>query len=123
VRHEATRVSRPRKPCAESQTRRAMPNTVSGRRYNVPPNAIRITAAITRRRRFLFMGGFQCAQPGMVRAESARMGNLLWLIIVILLILWLGGFAFHTGAGLIHILPVIVVIVLIFQLITGRRAI
>ena len=51
------------------------------------------------------------------------MGNLLWLIIVILLILWLGGFAFHFGGPLIHILLVIAVIVLIFQLITGRRAI
>jgi len=51
------------------------------------------------------------------------MGNLLWLIIVIMLILWLGGFAFHVGGGLIHILLVIAVIVLIFQLITGRRAI
>jgi uncharacterized protein DUF5670 len=50
------------------------------------------------------------------------MGNLLWLIIVILLILWIGGFAFHVGGGLIHILLVIAVIVLIFQLITGRRA-
>ncbi|HEV8434383.1 MAG TPA: lmo0937 family membrane protein [Thermoanaerobaculia bacterium] len=48
---------------------------------------------------------------------------MLWLIIVILLILWLGGFAFHVGGGLIHILLVIAVIVLIFQLITGRRAI
>ena len=50
------------------------------------------------------------------------MGNLLWLIIVILLILWIGGFAFHVGGGLIHLLLVIAVIVLIFQLITGRRA-
>ncbi|HEY2829583.1 MAG TPA: lmo0937 family membrane protein [Thermoanaerobaculia bacterium] len=48
---------------------------------------------------------------------------MLWLIIVILLILWLGGFAFHIGGGLIHILLVIAVIVLIFQLITGRRSI
>ena len=54
---------------------------------------------------------------------SARlMGNLLWLIIVILVILWLGGFAMHIGGGLIHLLLVIAVIVLIFQLITGRRA-
>jgi hypothetical protein len=61
--------------------------------------------------------------PGTGRAEFAGMGNLLWLIIVILLILWLGGFAFHVGGGLIHILLVIAVIVLIFQLITGRRSI
>ena len=62
-------------------------------------------------------------RPGTLRAEFAGMGNLLWLIIVILLILWLGGFAFHIGGGLIHILLVIAVIVLMFQLITGRRAI
>jgi hypothetical protein len=53
---------------------------------------------------------------------SCTMGNLLWLIIVILLIMWLGGFAFHVGGSLIHLLLVIAVIVLIFQLITGRRA-
>ncbi|MEO8032943.1 MAG: lmo0937 family membrane protein [Acidobacteriota bacterium] len=46
---------------------------------------------------------------------------MLWLIIVILLIMWLGGFAMHVGGGLIHLLLVIAVIVLIFQLITGRR--
>jgi len=50
------------------------------------------------------------------------MGNLLWIIIVILILMWLGGFAFHIAGGLIHILLVIAVIVLIIQLITGRRA-
>jgi uncharacterized protein DUF5670 len=51
------------------------------------------------------------------------MGNLLWLIIVVLVILWLAGFTLHIGGGLIHALLVIAVIVLIVQLITGRRAI
>ena len=50
------------------------------------------------------------------------MGNLLWLIIVILVIMWLGGFALHVGGSLIHLLLVIAVIVLIIQLVTGRRA-
>jgi Family of unknown function (DUF5670) len=50
------------------------------------------------------------------------MGNLLWLIIVILIICWLGGFALHVGGSLIHLLLVIAVIVLIVQLVTGRRA-
>lgn len=50
------------------------------------------------------------------------MGNVLWLIIVVLIILWLGGFAFHVGGSLIHALLVIALIVLIFQLVTGRRA-
>ena len=51
------------------------------------------------------------------------MGNLLWLIIVILLILWIAGFAMQIGGGLIHVLLVLAVIVLVFQLITGRRAV
>ncbi len=64
--------------------------------------------------------GGRC-KSGMQVAEFARMGNLLWLIIVILLILWIAGFAMGLGHGLIHLLLVIAVIVLIFQLITGRR--
>jgi hypothetical protein len=52
-----------------------------------------------------------------------RMGNLLWLIIVILVIAWLGGFAFFHVGPLIHLLLVIAVIVLIIQLITGRRVV
>ncbi len=49
------------------------------------------------------------------------MGNLLWLIIVVLIILWLGGFALHIGGGLIHILIVIALILLIYRLATGRK--
>ena len=47
---------------------------------------------------------------------------MLWTIVVILLVLWLfgllGGYAF---GGLIHILLVIAVIVLVVQLLQGRR--
>jgi hypothetical protein len=49
------------------------------------------------------------------------MGHLLWLIIIVLIILWLGGFALHIGGGLIHILIVIALILLIYRLVTGRR--
>ena len=49
------------------------------------------------------------------------MGNLLWLIIIVLIILWLGGFALHIGGGLIHILIVIALILLIYRLATGRK--
>jgi hypothetical protein len=48
---------------------------------------------------------------------------MLWTIFVILLVLWLLGFSLHIGGGLIHILIVIAVIVLIINLITGRRGI
>lgn len=49
------------------------------------------------------------------------MGNLLWIIILILVVLWLGGFAFNIGGNLIHALLVIAIIVLIVRLIQGRR--
>ncbi|HET8798737.1 MAG TPA: lmo0937 family membrane protein [Thermoanaerobaculia bacterium] len=51
------------------------------------------------------------------------MGNLLWLIIIVLVILWLGGFSFHIGGSLIHVLLVIALILLIVRLATGRRVI
>jgi hypothetical protein len=45
----------------------------------------------------------------------------LWTIFIILLILWLLGFSFHVGGALIHLLLVIAVVVLVFNLISGRR--
>jgi uncharacterized membrane protein len=52
-----------------------------------------------------------------VRKES----NMLWTIGVILLILWLLGFLGHVGGGLIHILLVIAIVVVLIQVIQGRR--
>jgi len=46
---------------------------------------------------------------------------MLWTIFVVILILWLLGFSLHIAGGLIHILLVVAVIVLIYNLITGRR--
>lgn len=46
---------------------------------------------------------------------------MLWTILVVLLILWLLGFSLHMGGGLIHLLLVVAVIVLIFNLVSGRR--
>lgn len=48
---------------------------------------------------------------------------MLWTVFVIILILWLLGFSFHLGGGLIHILLVVALAVLIFNLVTGRRRI
>lgn len=47
---------------------------------------------------------------------------MLWTIVVILVVLWLLGFSFHIGGALIHALLVIALIVLVFNLITGRRS-
>jgi len=47
---------------------------------------------------------------------------MLWTIAVILFVLWLLGFSLHIGGSLIHILIVIAVVVIIYNLITGRRS-
>jgi hypothetical protein len=47
---------------------------------------------------------------------------MLWTIFVILLIMWLLGFSFHIAGSLIHLLLVIAVVVLIVNLLTGRRS-
>jgi len=47
---------------------------------------------------------------------------MLWTIFVIILVLWLLGFSFHIAGGLIHILLVVALIVLIINLISGRRS-
>jgi hypothetical protein len=47
---------------------------------------------------------------------------MLWAIFVILLVLWLLGFTFHIAGGLIHILLVVALIVLVINLVSGRRA-
>ena len=48
---------------------------------------------------------------------------MLWTILVILLVLWLLGLLTHVGGGLIHLLLVVAVIVLVINLLTGRRAV
>ncbi|MGA7291434.1 MAG: lmo0937 family membrane protein [Terriglobales bacterium] len=46
---------------------------------------------------------------------------MLWTIFVVLLILWLLGFSLHIASGLIHLLLVVAVVVLIINLVSGRR--
>jgi hypothetical protein len=49
------------------------------------------------------------------------MGNLLYTVAVILLILWaIGYLAFNVG-GIIHILLVIAIIAVLFRVISGKR--
>jgi len=56
-----------------------------------------------------------------LRNEHRRF-NMLWTIFVVLLILWLLGFSLHVGGGLIYLLLVAAVVVLIYNLVSGRRS-
>lgn len=47
---------------------------------------------------------------------------MLWAILVILLVLWLVGmFSSYTMGGFVHVFLVLAIIVLIYQLVTGRK--
>lgn len=46
---------------------------------------------------------------------------MLWTLFVVLLVLWLLGFSFHIAGSLIHLLLVVALIILVFNLVSGRR--
>ena len=49
------------------------------------------------------------------------MVNIIWTVVVILVVLWVLGFAVNIGGNLIHLLLVLALIGLIYNLLTGRR--
>lgn len=49
------------------------------------------------------------------------MGNLLYAIAVILIIVWAVGFFAYSAGGIIHILLVIAVIAILFRIIQGDK--
>ena len=49
------------------------------------------------------------------------MGNLLYVVAVILIIGWAIGFFAYSSGGIIHILLVIAVIAVLFRIISGRK--
>jgi hypothetical protein len=46
---------------------------------------------------------------------------MLWTIVALFLILWLLGFSFSIGGSMIHLLLVVALVVMVFNLISGRR--
>lgn len=48
------------------------------------------------------------------------MGNLLYIIAVILIIAWLIGFVGYNAGGIIHVLLVIAIIAVLLRVIQGR---
>jgi hypothetical protein len=67
-------------------------------------------------------GRSRSARPDQPDQDKGKEDPMLYTIAIVLLVLWaLGFFAFQVGGGLIHLLIVVAVIVLLFQLISGRR--
>ncbi|MDN7243346.1 lmo0937 family membrane protein [Planococcus sp. N028] len=51
------------------------------------------------------------------------MGRILWIILVVIIAFWLIGFLMDVAGGMIHILLVIAAIILVINLISGRRGV
>jgi len=51
------------------------------------------------------------------------MGRILWIILAVIIVIWLIGFLMDVAGGLIHILLIIAAIILVINLISGRKGI
>lgn len=49
------------------------------------------------------------------------MGNLLYIIVVILVVSWLIGFIGYGAGGLVHLLLVVALVVMLMRIIQGRK--
>jgi len=49
------------------------------------------------------------------------MGGILWGVVVVVVALWLLGLVFRVAGNLIHLLLIVAVIVVIYNLITSQR--
>ncbi len=49
--------------------------------------------------------------------------GILWTILVIIVAVWLIGLLLDFGGNLIHLLLIVALLILIYNLITGRRAV
>lgn len=48
---------------------------------------------------------------------------MLWTLVAVFLILWLLGFSFSIGGSMIHLLLVVALVVMVINLVSGRRAV
>ena len=51
------------------------------------------------------------------------MAGLLWTILVVLVVLWLIGLIVGIGGWLVHLLLVVALIILVFNLLSGRSTV
>jgi hypothetical protein len=57
-----------------------------------------------------------------VKGVSGMFGRILLTIIVVLVVLWLIGLLVHIAGGFVHVLLLVALLVLLFNLFAGRRA-
>jgi hypothetical protein len=55
------------------------------------------------------------------KINSIVMGNLLYIIAVVLIIIWAIGFLGYQAGGIIHLLLVIAIVAILLRVIQGRK--
>jgi len=55
--------------------------------------------------------------------EWAQESIMLWTIVAVVLVLWLLGFSLSIGGSLIHLLLVVALVIVVINLLTGRRGV
>ena len=71
------------------------------------------------------MAQFRLVAQGVVTATLAdkKRYPMLWTVLLVVLVLWALGFGFGVAGNLVHLLLVIAVVVLLLQLLGGRRVV
>jgi len=59
---------------------------------------------------------------GSIPGSRGTAVQMLWAIFVVLLVLWALGFSLHIAGGLIHLLLVVALVILVINLVSGRRS-
>ncbi len=54
---------------------------------------------------------------------GVSLANILWLVVAVIVVLWLFGLVGSIGGNLVHLLLVLAVIVVLYNLFAGRRAV
>jgi hypothetical protein len=67
--------------------------------------------------------GPAASKQGGTKHKEADVVAILWLILAIVLAVWLVGLLTRTAGSLIHALLIVALAILIYNLVTGRRAV
>ncbi len=51
------------------------------------------------------------------------LANIIWLIVVVVVVLWLLGLVTRVAGNLVHLLLIVALILIVYNLIAGRRAV
>ena len=70
----------------------------------------------------VWVSGRQIGSAAVPMEAPMSVSNLVWLLVVVLVIAWLLGFTVFNLGNIVHLLLVLIVLAVIYNVMTGRRA-